>query len=187
MSRITFSQVSADEARIYDSEGDYVGDVFRQPDILCPGEYFYVVHLSEDPRGPVRVHERRARSRGGAASPRHPPPAGLMPARTTETGPCVGRELPPRRDVRAFHACSLQQPCGSSGRSAPYGLTQDGLRRAVNVADREVGLRELSNAECVAHRPLTRGRCVGPALAVLKKAYSKRGHSPRRRAGPPRT
>ena len=31
---------------------------YRQDDILNPGEVFYVVHLSEDPRGPVRVHER---------------------------------------------------------------------------------------------------------------------------------
>ena len=58
MSQITFRQVSADEARIYDADGDYVGDVFRHPDILHRGQHFYVVHLSEDPRGPVRVHER---------------------------------------------------------------------------------------------------------------------------------
>ena len=56
-STVTFTRVSADEARIY-ADGDYVGDLFRQPDILHQGEYFYVVHLSEDPRGPVRVHER---------------------------------------------------------------------------------------------------------------------------------
>ena len=29
-----------------------------QPDILNPGEHYYVVHLDEDYRGPVRVHER---------------------------------------------------------------------------------------------------------------------------------
>ena len=57
-STITFTRVGPDEARIHDADGDHVGDLFRQPDILCPGEYFYVVHLSEDPRGPVRVHER---------------------------------------------------------------------------------------------------------------------------------
>ena len=57
-STITFTRVGDNEARIHDADGDYVGDLFRHPDILCPGEYFYVVHLSEDPRGPVRVHER---------------------------------------------------------------------------------------------------------------------------------
>ena len=57
-STITFTRVADDEARIHDAGGDYVGDLFRHPDILCPGEYFYVVHLSEDTRGPVRVHER---------------------------------------------------------------------------------------------------------------------------------
>ena len=35
--------------------------------------------------------------------------------------------------------------------------------------------------------PEARGRRVGPALAVLEKANSKRGQSPRQRAGPPRT
>ena len=57
-SSITFRQVSADEARIHDTDGDYVGDVFRQPDILNAGRHVYVLHLAEDPRGWVRVHER---------------------------------------------------------------------------------------------------------------------------------
>ena len=57
-STVTFTRVDDNEARIHDSDGDYVGDLFRHPDILYPGEYFYVLHLSEDPRGPVRVHER---------------------------------------------------------------------------------------------------------------------------------
>ena len=56
-SDIAFKQISADEARVY-QHGDYVGDVFRHDDILNCGAVFYVVHLSEDPRGPVRVHER---------------------------------------------------------------------------------------------------------------------------------
>ena len=43
------------------------------------------------------------------------------------------------------------------------------------MPDREVGARELPNASRVAHRPLARGRRVGPALAVVEKAYSKRG------------
>ena len=57
-SDIGFRRVGENEARIYQQDGDYVGDVFRQDDILNRGEVFYVLHLSEDPRGPVRVHER---------------------------------------------------------------------------------------------------------------------------------
>ena len=57
-SDIRFRRVGENEARIYQQDGDHVGDVYRQDDILNPGEVFYVVHLSEDPRGPVRVHER---------------------------------------------------------------------------------------------------------------------------------
>ena len=56
-SDIRFRRVGENEARVY-QDGDYVGDVFRHDDILNRGEVFYVVHLSEDPRGPVRVHER---------------------------------------------------------------------------------------------------------------------------------
>ena len=58
MSQITFRKVSADEARIYDAGGDYVGDVFRQPDILEAGRHLFIIHLAEDPRGWVRVHSR---------------------------------------------------------------------------------------------------------------------------------
>ena len=56
-SDIRFRRVSENEARVY-QDGDHVRDLYRQDDILNPGEVFYVVHLSEDPRGPVRVHER---------------------------------------------------------------------------------------------------------------------------------
>lgn len=57
MSDITFRRVAPDEARIL-ADGEHVGDLYRQDDILKPGAVFYVVHLSEDPRGPIRVHER---------------------------------------------------------------------------------------------------------------------------------
>ena len=57
MSHITFRRVASDEARIY-LDNEYVGDLYRQDDILKPGAVFYVVHLDEDARGPVRVHER---------------------------------------------------------------------------------------------------------------------------------
>ena len=57
MSRIEFKRVTLHESRIYDA-GDCVGEVHRQDDILKPGEHFYIVHLSEDCRGPVRVRER---------------------------------------------------------------------------------------------------------------------------------
>ena len=56
-SDIRFRRVGENEARVY-QDGDHVGDVFRHDDILDCGAVFYVVHLSEDPRGPVRVHER---------------------------------------------------------------------------------------------------------------------------------
>ena len=57
MSRIEFKRVTPHASRIYDA-GDCVGEVYRQDDILNPGEHHYVVHLSEDHRGPVRVRER---------------------------------------------------------------------------------------------------------------------------------
>ena len=57
MSHITFKRIDTDEARIY-QDGDHVGDLYRQHDVLDAGNYYYVVHLSEDPRGPVRIHDR---------------------------------------------------------------------------------------------------------------------------------
>ena len=58
MSRISFKRITPHESRIYDADGDCVGEVYRQDDILKPGAHYYVVHLSEDGRGPVRVRER---------------------------------------------------------------------------------------------------------------------------------
>ena len=57
MSGIAFRRISPDEARIV-VDGDHVGDVYLQEDVLSPGSHFYVVHLDEDPRGPHRVHDR---------------------------------------------------------------------------------------------------------------------------------
>ena len=58
MSRITFKRVTPEESVIFDADGDRVGEVCRQPDILNPGKHYYVVHLYEDPRGWVRVYDR---------------------------------------------------------------------------------------------------------------------------------
>ncbi len=57
MDRITFKRLTPQESRIY-AGGEVVGGVYRQDDILAPGQVFYVVHLYEDPRGFRRVHER---------------------------------------------------------------------------------------------------------------------------------
>ena len=57
-SQITFRRVSTDEARIYDADGDHVGDLYRQTDILNAGRHVFILHLDEDPRGPVTVNER---------------------------------------------------------------------------------------------------------------------------------
>ena len=58
MCQVTFKRVADDEARIYDADGDHVGDVYAQDDILHPGRRVYLVHLRDDPRGFVRVHDR---------------------------------------------------------------------------------------------------------------------------------
>ena len=58
MSGIKFKRVTPEQSNIYDSDGDCIGEVCRQPDILNPGKHYYVVHLDEDPRGWVRVFGR---------------------------------------------------------------------------------------------------------------------------------
>ena len=54
---LTFRRITPEESRIY-QDGAIVGEVYRQDDILNPGAHYYVIHLTEDYRGPVRVHER---------------------------------------------------------------------------------------------------------------------------------
>ena len=56
MSPVTFKRVTPHESRIY-SDGDHVGDVYRQHDILSPGQVVWIVHLHDDPRGPRRAHD----------------------------------------------------------------------------------------------------------------------------------
>ena len=58
MYEVTFKRITPRESRIYDADGDHVGNVYCHDDILAPGRVYYVVHLYEDPRGPRRVHER---------------------------------------------------------------------------------------------------------------------------------
>ena len=57
MCHVTFHKVADDEARIF-ADGEYVGDLFRHRDILSPDTLLYVLHLEDDARGFVRVHER---------------------------------------------------------------------------------------------------------------------------------
>ena len=57
MSGIAFRRIAPDESRIY-QDGDHVGDVYALDDPLHAGGRYFVVHLTEDPRGPRRVHER---------------------------------------------------------------------------------------------------------------------------------
>ena len=58
MSPVTFKRVTPRESRIY-ADGDHVGDVYCQDDILSFGQMLWIVHLHDDPRGPKRVHDRR--------------------------------------------------------------------------------------------------------------------------------
>ena len=58
MSGISFKRVAADESRIHDPDGEYVGDVYAHDDVLNPGHRMYIISLDEDPRGWVRLHDR---------------------------------------------------------------------------------------------------------------------------------
>jgi len=58
MSRVTFKQIASDQANIHDEDGDCVGEVFRYPDILRPGQLIYAILYFEDPRGPAHVSDR---------------------------------------------------------------------------------------------------------------------------------
>ena len=68
MNDIVFKRVAPDESRIY-LDGDHVGDVYAHDDILHPGRRAFIVHLGEDPRGPVRGRDRAPDPRGRAPTP----------------------------------------------------------------------------------------------------------------------
>ena len=73
MSRISFKRVTPEESVIYDADGDRVGEMFRQPDILHPGCHYYLIWLDDDPRGYVRVFDRaRIRDVAQARLDSHP-------------------------------------------------------------------------------------------------------------------
>ena len=57
MTHIAFKRITPELSRIHDDDG-CVGEVYRQPDVLHRGRHYYVVHLTEDPRGPLRVFDR---------------------------------------------------------------------------------------------------------------------------------
>ena len=54
---ITFKRIAPHESRIYE-DGDCIGEVYRQRDILNPGQHHYIAWLTEDPRGSFRIHDR---------------------------------------------------------------------------------------------------------------------------------
>ena len=57
MTGIAFRRIDEHEALIV-ADGETVGGLYRQDDVLQEGAHYYVVVLDEDWRGPVRVHER---------------------------------------------------------------------------------------------------------------------------------
>ncbi|MDE0172450.1 MAG: hypothetical protein OYH76_16090 [Defluviicoccus sp.] len=59
MSRIEFRRRTPEESAIYEDD-ELVGEVYRQESALEEEPHYYVVHLSEDPRGPKRIFERGA-------------------------------------------------------------------------------------------------------------------------------
>ena len=54
---LTFQRTAPDEVRIYRS-GEYIGDIYKDEDVLQPGRFHYLIWLAEDWRGWKRVTER---------------------------------------------------------------------------------------------------------------------------------
>ena len=59
MCQVTFQRVTDDKARIL-ADGEYVGDLYRQRDIISPDAMLYIVHL-EDEHVAARDMLRRSR------------------------------------------------------------------------------------------------------------------------------
>ena len=100
---LTFARTAADEVRIY-RDGEYIGDIYKDEDVLNPGRFHYLIWLAEDWRGCKRVTERRELratverwvERRGTRAPRRAPRAAS--ARRCGAGRCRGgRRASPRR------------------------------------------------------------------------------------------
>ena len=53
---IRFKRTLPDHAHMYHGE-ELVGELTRQADCLNPGAFYFVIHLFDDHRGPIRVHD----------------------------------------------------------------------------------------------------------------------------------
>ena len=64
---LTFQLAAPDEVRVYRS-GEYIGDIFKDEDVLCPGRFHFIIWLAERlASGWKRVTDRRRlRHRDGA-------------------------------------------------------------------------------------------------------------------------
>ncbi len=72
MSTISFRRIAPDESRIY-RDGDHVGDIHAFDDSIRPGRRVFAIHLDEDPRGLVYLHDRtRIREVAGHLVLSHP-------------------------------------------------------------------------------------------------------------------
>ena len=56
---LTFRRTAPDEVRIY-RDRTYIGDIYKDEDILEPGSHHYLIWLCEDWRGWKRVTDRAA-------------------------------------------------------------------------------------------------------------------------------
>ena len=54
---IRFKRTLPDHAHMYHDQ-ELVGELTKQPDLLNPSSFFYVVHLFDDRSGPIRIHDR---------------------------------------------------------------------------------------------------------------------------------
>lgn len=57
--RLEFHRTDEDEVSIY-RDGDLVGHIYKDEDVLNPGRHVYLIWLSEDRRGWKKVTDRRA-------------------------------------------------------------------------------------------------------------------------------
>ena len=54
---LAFELAASDEVRIY-RDGQHIGDIYKDEDILEPGRFHYLIWLTDDWRGWKRVTER---------------------------------------------------------------------------------------------------------------------------------
>ena len=101
VTRLEFKRTDDDEVRIYKDQ-TYIGDIYKDEDILNSGQHYYIIWLSDDYRGWKKVRDRLSFA--------SPATNGSPPTDTTADITCNQKGRPHTSGDGPFLCCPSEQP-----------------------------------------------------------------------------